>query len=207
MSTTFDVYPKLSKIPSFQEILDLSSARLSEYLIDHGISAQPKIDVVLLSRRRDQPKPFDLNSPARWGASEYAWFYVESAPGGTDAYFQMNEEIDYEIWDEEISINSRAAEKKTLIKECLINGYQWSFRRSAGQPAIINLAYGMIAASLAELTEGFITSIDSAWDYERFPATAQEFFSWYFHPDKAIKPTYAEWATKCIKVIVEEMKE
>jgi|SRR5262245_39087394 len=96
--------------------------------------------------------------------------------------------------------------KKTLINECLANGHHWSFRRSAGQPAIINVAYGMIAGSLAELTEGFIYSDDSAWDYERFPATAQEFFSWYFRPDKAIKAEYAEWAARCIKWIVEELK-
>jgi hypothetical protein len=75
-----------------------------------------------------------------------------------------------------------------------------------GQPATINVAYGMIAGSLAELTEGFIYSGDSAWDYERFPATAQEFFSWYFRPDKAIKAEYAEWASRCIKWIVEELK-
>ena len=125
MSTTFDVYPKLSKIPSFRELLDLSGVRLGGYLIDHGINA---------------------------------------------------------------------------------HGHHWSFRRSAGQPAIINVAYGMIAGSLAELTEGFIYSGDSAWDHERFPATTQEFFSWYFRPDKAIKAEHAELAARCIKWIVEELK-
>jgi hypothetical protein len=206
MSTTFDVFPKLSKITSFRDLLDLSTARLSEYLIDHGINAQPTINVALQSNRNHKPRPFDLNSPAVWRDSEYAWFYIESAPGGTDAYFCSNQEIDYEIWDEEINANSRAAEKKTLINECLANGHHWYFRRSAGQPGIINLAYGMIAGSLAELTEGFIYSDDSAWDYERFPATAQEFFSWYLRPDKAIKTEYAEWAARCIKWIVEELK-
>jgi hypothetical protein len=135
-----------------------------------------------------------------WSDDEYAWFYFEPEPtGGTDAYFFSNQEIDYEIWDEEIKTRIRAAEKKTLINECLANGYHWYFRRSMGQPPIINLAYGMIAGSLAELTEGFIDSVDSAWDYERFPATAQEFFSWYFRPDKAINADNAEWAANCLK--------
>ena len=206
MSTTFDVYPKISKIPSFRELLDLSSVRLNEYLIDHGINAQPTINVALQSNRNHKPRPFDLNSPAMWSDSEYAWFYIESAPGGTDAYFCSNREIDYEIWDEEINTNIRAAEKKTLRNECLANGHHWYFRRSMGQPAIINVAYGMIAGSLAELTEGFIYSGDSAWDYERFPATAQEFFSWYFRPDKAIEAEYAEWAARCIKYLDEELR-
>jgi hypothetical protein len=206
MSTTFDVYPKLSKIPSFRELLDLSSARLAEYLIDHGINAQPTINVALQSNRDHKPRPFDLNSPAMWSDVEYAWFYIESAPGGTDAYFCSNQEFDYEDWDGEIETHIRAAERKTLIYECLANGYHWYFRRSMGQPAIINVAYGMIAGSLAELTEGFIYSGDSAWDYERFPATAQEFFSWYFRPDKAIKAEYARWAARCIKYLDEELR-
>ena len=205
MSTTFNVYPKLSKIPLFRELLELSSARLAEYLIDHGISAQPAIRVALLSKSDDEPKPFDLNSPAMWRDSEYAWFYIESAPGGTDAYFCSNEGYQYEIWSEEIETHIRAAERKTLIYECLANGYHWYFRRSMGQPAIINVAYGMIAGSLAELTEGFIYTTD-AWDYERFPATAQGFFSWYFRPEKAIKSEQAEWAARCIKWLVEELK-
>jgi len=32
------------------------------------------------------------------------------------------------------------------------------------------LAYGLIAASLAEITGGFVYSDDGAWDYSYFPA-------------------------------------
>jgi hypothetical protein len=205
MSTTLEVYPKISKIPSFRELLDLSSVRLSEYLIDYGIDAHPAINVDLPSGIDDEPRPFDLDSPAMW--SEYAWFYVKPVPGGTDAYFKSNQEIGgYEYMDGEIESHSPAAVRKTLIYECLPHGYHWSFRRSAGQPAIINVAYGMIAGSLAELTEGFIYSIDSAWDYEIFPATSQEFFSCYLRPDKAISPDYAELAARCIESLAEELK-
>src|SRR5262249_49245041 len=131
MSTTFEVFPRLSKIPSFRELLELSGARLSEYLIDHGISAHPVINVDLLSISGHEPRLFDQNSLATWSESEYAWFHFELAPGwGTDAYFYLNEEIDCEIWDEEITSNNRAAEKKALINECLANGCHWSFRRS-----------------------------------------------------------------------------
>jgi hypothetical protein len=204
MSTTLEVYPKLSKIPSFRELLDLSSVRLGEYLSDQGISAHPIINVDLCG---DQSSPSDLDSPAMWSDVEYAWFYVKPAPGGTDAYFESNEESGgYEYMDGEIETHIPAAERKTLIYECLSNGYHWRFRRSAGQPAIINVAYGIIAASLAELTEGFIYSIDSAWDYDRFPATAQEFFSCYLRPDKAISAGHAEWAARCIEHLAEEMK-
>jgi hypothetical protein len=206
MSVTLEVYPKLSKIPSFRELLELSRVRLSEYLIDNGISAHPVIKVDILSEKDDEPRSFDMNAPAMWSDGEYAWFYIEPAPGGTDAYFCSNQEFGYEYMDGEIETHILAAERKTLIYECLANDYHWMFRRSAGQPAIINVGYGMIAGSLAELTEGFIYSIDSAWDYDRFPATAEEFFSCYFRPDKAIHPDHADWAARCIKHLAEELK-
>lgn len=65
--------------------------------------------------------------------------------------------------------------------------------------------YGLIAASVAELTEGFIYSGDNAWDYERFPAQANEFFSWYFYPNLAIDPNNQEWATRNIQFLSEEL--
>jgi len=42
------------------------------------------------------------------------------------------------------------------------------------------LAYGLIAASLAEITGGFVYSDDGAWDYSYFPALPEDFFRWYF---------------------------
>jgi hypothetical protein len=51
------------------------------------------------------------------------------------------------------------------------------------------------------LTNGYIFSDDSAWDYARFPATAHEFYDWYFIPQKAIDPAFGEWAEKCLTAI------
>jgi hypothetical protein len=79
------------------------------------------------------------------------------------------------------------------------------FRRSWGLPAIIHLAYGLIAASVAELTEGIITSWDGAWDRERFPATADECLSWYFRPSSALTADNREWAQTCLRALAEEL--
>jgi hypothetical protein len=73
-----------------------------------------------------------------------------------------------------------------------------------GQPGIINIAYGYIAASLAELTDGIIYSDDSAWDYSRFPCKANEFYEFYFRPEKAIGPEYKEWSINCIRSVMEK---
>jgi len=123
---------------------------------------------------------------------QYAWFTVPPVIGGTDAYFQLA--TDY--WsDEDIAINPRRAE---VADSCSVYGYRWSLRRSASQPATVNVAYGLIAASLAELTDGLIDSRDGAWDTARLPATAEEFLTWYMRPDMALEPKRAEWAARCI---------
>ena len=59
----------------------------------------------------------------------------------------------------------------------------------------------MLAAALAELTDGFVFSDDSAWDYERFPAKANEFYEWYFNPQRAFDPDFSEWAKDCLAAI------
>ena len=143
MSTTFEVYSKTSFIPSFQDILDLSTIKLQKFLDDFKINYKPQISVRLNSVKSHDAKPLNLS-----------------------------------------------------------NGYYSTFSRGR-QPAIIHLAYGIIAASLAYLTKGFIYS-DDAWDYKRFPATASEFFSWYFRPELAIDTRHKEWATECIKLIPEQ---
>lgn len=64
-----------------------------------------------------------------------------------------------------------------------------------------NVVYGIIAASVAKLTDGLLDSGDDAWDYERFPADAAEFMSWWYDPEQAISEDHRNWATKCIAAI------
>ena len=203
MSTSFEVYPKTSFIPSFQDILDLSTIKLQKFLDDFKINYKPQISVRLNSVKSHDAKPLNLQAVAKWDDSTYAWFHVPPLVGATDVYFEKISSLDRDFWSDIINQNSQAIKKKELIQACLSNGYYWTFIRGGGQPAIIHLAYGIIAASLAYLTKGFIYS-DDAWDYKRFPATASEFFSWYFRPELAIDTRHKEWATECIKLIPEQ---
>jgi len=204
MATTFDVYPRLAEIPPFRDILDLSTHRLCERLKELEIDSVPAIQVNLHSTNPDTVRAVDVRTPARWGDSEYAWFFVDAMPGGTDAYFRSVGQSDREVWaDENLDEHLLLQERAALIRACLDNGYYWYFRRSAGQPAIINLAYGLIAASVAELTNGFIYSDDGAWDLERFPAIPEEFYTWYFRPEMALDPDSKEWAERNINHLPE----
>ena len=201
MSTTFNVFPNLPVIPTFRQIVDISTARLHQYLISYGIDPKYNIAVMLRSKEPDVEQPTDLDSPALWADDLYAWFYVPSVPGGTDAYFWEIDEDAREMVMEESGPVERMEEKRGFILACLENDHYWHFRRSAGQPAIINAAYGIIAASVAEITNGFIYSADGGWDYERFPAIAEEFYQWYFRPELVLSPEKKEWTERCLRAL------
>ncbi len=135
---------------------------------------------------------------ADWDA-EYAWFYVEPGDGGgTDAYYCKVDELTLEIWDS----FREYGDTYINVNDSLSIGHYWSFRRSAGQPAIINLAYGLIASALAELTKGYIYSDDGAW-YGR-PVGADKFDSLYFIAEKADTIGNALWYENCLEQIVTE---
>ncbi|MDH1263292.1 hypothetical protein [Pseudomonas sp. GD03944] len=203
MSTTFEVYPRHATVPSFQALLERATTRLHAHLAIHGIAARPVLRVSVRSNGTHESLERDLSSPATWAESEYAWFYVDDLAGGTDAYGERVSVDDLECWDDILRDHPPATARRTEMLECLAAGRYWRFRRSAGQPPIIALAYGILAAALAELTDGFIYSDDSAWDYPRFPARAEDFYRWYFDPEQALGSDYATWASRCLTALRE----
>jgi len=207
MSTTFDVYPKTSKIPTFEAVTGLATSKLRAFLKEFGIEGDPEITVDLRQKQPEVQLLLDMQAPARWPEEAYAWFTVPPISGGTDAYFCRFDELDSEVWAVILERNEKLYSRKDLkelVEECLNTGYYWYFRRSAGQAAIIHLAYGLLASSFAELTEGFIYSDDAPWDRQTFPATAAEFDSWYFRPRLASNLD-KEWAEKCIRRIPKDL--
>jgi hypothetical protein len=204
MSTTFDVFPHEAKFPSFGELIEQAMARTRQYLDRHGIRHCSPLSFEVRDNN-DKSQGYTQNSPMRWSEEHYAWFFFDGLPGGTDAYWQPINDLMIECWTYEKTERQRSKQMAAYIDECLATGCRWYFRRSAGQLALINLAYGYLAASLAELTAGLIFSDDSAWDYERFPCRASEFFEFYFEPEKAIGSNYREWSERCIEWLREEI--
>jgi hypothetical protein len=206
VSTTFEVYPQSPIIPSFAELICLAGQRLIEQLHRRDISASPTLSVILIDGRTEDLLPLDLKSPLIWDEKDYAWFYVPGVAGGTDAYCETIDDLGKECWARNLENHAPTRAQRSLVNACITNGRYWYFRRSAGQPGIINFAYGILAAALAELTDGFVYSEDSAWDYARFPATADEFYRWYFIPSMALKTDNAEWARRCLEAISMELR-
>jgi hypothetical protein len=185
VSTTFTVHPCEHCVPTFSEILDRSTQELHRFLESVDIKARPPVHLRLQRGSDNGHTPFDLRDEARWDKSVYAWFMVGDARGGTDAYYEDSRAYIQEYWDGQKE-GAEYERFRTKIRKSIDVGHWWTFRRSAGQPAIINLAYGLIAASVASLTDGFVDSIDSAWDSDRLPATADDFLSYYFRPALAL---------------------
>ncbi|WP_337103323.1 hypothetical protein [Paenibacillus sp. YIM B09110] len=197
MSTTFEVYPTKTYIPQITELLNLANKKLFSFLESFELNISPVIKARIGEIFINGSSESVLNT--KW-ETEFAWFFVEPNEhgGGTDAYYNTVNELNFEIWREYEDVGERYVE----VLKSLAVGHYWAFRRSAGQPAIINLAYGILAAALAELTEGYIFSDDGAWSGP--PIRAAEFESRYFKPELSKNYGDASWYARCLESLTED---
>ncbi len=187
MSTNFYVLPGNEHVPTYKEVLDLANININAYLSSIGIQHEVDMSVNLQNTETHSQVEFDITDTITQSETEYAWFYIPTVPGGTGCLFCKMLPDENDAWKDEIEVNPRARKYRENISKSLALGYQWVLRRSAGQPAIIALAYGMLAASLASLTDGIIYSDDGAWDYSTLPACADEFLTRYFRHEHAVE--------------------
>ena len=206
MSTTFSVFPLKIETPTFQDVLNLSTEKLNSFLKDYQIDFLAKIEVSLLSKENNAEQKINLISPAKWSDDFYAWFTISSIEGGADSYYWKFNDEDKAVNLEELTSKELEDTRKDLIAKCLENKTEWHFRKSAGQLCITAIAYGFIASAFAELTSGIIYSEDGGWDYQIFPATAEEFDAVYFRPEKAISKDNRKNIEDCIENLPFELK-
>lgn len=65
------------------------------------------------------------------------------------------------------------------LGQLLTQDHYWYEYRNAGGPAVASTGYGLVAAALAEATDGVLASSDSAFDIEHNGETAEQFLSWW----------------------------
>jgi hypothetical protein len=203
--TVFTVLPSKITIPTYKEIIDVANTYINDYLLSIGVGKKISISFNLQKTMINELVQFDCKDELVQERNIYAWFFVPYIPGGTGCYYHKNLPIDNEAWEDELKDNTNAKRNEKIIRENMRLGYQWLFRRSAGQPAIIALAYGMLAASLATLVDGIIYSDDGAWDYSMFPAKAEDFLEWYFRPELTANEDCKIFSMDCIKSIRDEV--
>jgi hypothetical protein len=119
MSTTFDVYPRTTGLPTFVALLDRSTAELHGFLGSVGIRSCPPIRLRIQRCEDDSHVPFSLDDPAYWAEDTYAWFMVGDVPGGTDAYYDDDRDQIQEHWDGGFE-DQRHRRLEPLIRECIV---------------------------------------------------------------------------------------
>ena len=196
MSVTFSVYPLKEEIPTFREVIELTTKKLGEFLRSYEIEFNSEIDVKLVSKKDGSQQKVDLDSLAVWDNEvNYSLFSVIPFQSGVDVYYwELDEEEKADYMEEVLDSVERPKEnpygeennRKILVKECFDNKREWHVKKWAGQHYIASVAFGFIASSFAQLTDGIIYSADGGWDYQIFPATAKEFDKVYFRPENAI---------------------
>ncbi len=207
MSTTIEIISVETNEITFREVIDLSEKYIESFLKSIGVKKKINLEVNIHDINEKYIVNVNLSDKFEWKKNEYAWFTIKGIDGGTAAYcelvsdMKMNPKnpwwrLDY--LKEENKIINNIDIKIEKIKKL---NTMWYFRRSAGQSAIINISYGTISASIAELTSGILFSDDGAWDYECFPTESNQFLEFYFRPEKAISNDNAKWAKRCIDAI------
>jgi hypothetical protein len=203
MSTTFEVYPRHSRIPTFSQLLTVANQALGSRLADIGAAA--RLSVEMRKSNGDELLPLDLDSPMSWNSDEsYAWFFIPTVAGGTDVYFDQLDDVTLDVWSDYLQTERIRAMSVTVL-QCLETGHYWTFRRSAGQPGIINLSYGLLAGSLAQLTDGLVFSDDSAWAFDLLPMSGDEFLKRYFVPGGTENSDAEDWTSRCLGWIPNEL--
>jgi len=203
MSHTFEVYPAHLNLPTFAQVASLAESRVNARLAEIGHDAKLKLSATLRTQRDQEEAVGPAEGPFKWptGKDTYAWFEVVGIDGGCDVtYSEDREEI--EVFRGEIKFNKLLPDE--FVDGCLDFGRRWTFRRSAGQPCVISLVYGYIAAAFAELTEGFLYSDDGAWDRDMMPIRPTEFYATYFYPEKTRE--HVEWSQRCLQQIEDELR-
>lgn len=203
MSTTIEIFPTSTKDIKFGDVISLAEKNTHEFFQRHGLKKTVFFQAKLIGKNEITAHPDQI---FEWSEGEYAWFSVDGISGGTDAYC-MPVSDPYDPEDKWWSLDGvRCAPRfradfEPLIEASKALDRRWFFRRSAGQPAIINICYGFLAASVAELSGGFLHSEDGAWDYDIFPCFSETFLKSYFQPDATTPSDMADWANRCIDAV------
>ena len=211
MATTFEVLPATRKDLTFGELLDQSQKNISLHLHKLGITHEIQLRAEIITNKNRREVPPDKVFKWSVGPPDYAylWISLNGVPGGTDVYCDTISsrlpEHKWHIFDElREALNFNPVYERLLGSAKKLDR-RWRFRRSMGQPEIINLSYGIIAATLAELTDGLIYSCDGAWNDQFLPTTGAAFRAHYFSPDSYAEQHSKKWVETVIASLQESV--
>lgn len=197
MSTTIDVYPASYIMPLVEETRARTQELFQELLDRRGVGSTIEVKAFFPSAegpiryvdhdlrwRKGLDIGFGYWLNGEWDSS--SWPSCLSRDND-DLFTEEDIESDENPrgvsrdllgqWSIAEDLSGRVAADK--LARILDSDHYWYEYRNAGGPAVASTGYGLVAAALAEATDGAIASWDSAFDIEHNGEAAEQFLSWW----------------------------
>lgn len=191
MAVSFEVYPGSPHRPCLGELLELGARRVRERLAFLGL---PAIRTLTATVREGGEPLLAQVAPTHASVMNVGQQLLVCDERDGSAFSLSMERVDdteREYWRGLCAEHPPAMALTSCIEDSLSLGYYWRLSRYFGASALIQLAHGLYAGALAELTEGFVFSDDKAWDYSRLPCRASALYGVYLYPEQH---SQSDWA-------------
>lgn len=207
MSTTIDIYPTNDYLPLVEQTRarteELFQALLDRYQIGSTVEVKA---IYPRTENTDNKEIRYVGKSVRWKPGlEIVFAYWINGRWNSSSW-PTCELVDHDELDGEtigsgkiIPDCSNYSDRKEFLESCytyvalenkgmttemldaLIDHceYCWWEYRNAGGPAVASTGYGLVAAAIAEQTNGLIVSFDSAFDHPHNGETAEQLLSWW----------------------------
>ncbi|QRV02641.1 hypothetical protein JTE88_02560 [Arcanobacterium phocisimile] len=192
MSTTIDVYPATGFMP-FVEQTRARTQELFQNLLDrYEIGSQIEIKAFYPSTKPLRYIDKDLVWEPGMDLGFAYWINGEwdssswpscLAVGNDDRITEEDLVYPFDSKPEHLGLWSIVEEFEDLLPpkqlaKILAQDHYWFEYRNVGGPALASTGYGLVAAAIAEATQGIIATFDCAFE-ERNGQSADEFLSWW----------------------------
>ncbi|QPL05152.1 MULTISPECIES: hypothetical protein [Actinomyces] len=195
MSTTIDVYPTTSHLPLVEQTRARTQELFQELLDRYEVGSTIEIKAFY---------PTDNDTDIRYVNKDVAWapdthlgfaYWIDGKwdssswpscfPVGDDDRISEEDLVyPFDSKPEHLGLWSIVEEFEGLLPpeklaRLLSQDHYWYEYRNFAGPAVASTGYGLVAAALAEATDGVIASFDSAFECEHNGETAEEFLAWW----------------------------
>ena len=195
MSTTIDVYPTTSFMPLVEQTRARTQELFQQLLDGHGVGSRIEVKAFYPPAGGSQLRFVDESLAWEPGMELGFGYWINGEWDSTswpgcfaveDDDRITKEDLVYPFTSkpEHLGLWSIVEEFEDLLPpeqltKVLRQDHYWYEYRNLGGPAVASTGYGLVAAALAEATNGVIASFDSAFDIEHNGESAQKFLTWW----------------------------
>ncbi len=191
MNIVFEVIPGAGEVPTFRVLTAHCLAAYVEkarLLYGANASFNPKIDLTM--KNEDSDKFISLDDTAIWHQDHRLMFKIAGPDSAAMYCREINDSV-RSLWLGDLADSAQGRSLENRIRACLHNNHYWRVECAVGS-STMRLSAGLMAISLAQLTKGVISSDDLAWGPNRYPASGEESFTWYFDPSGTLMRDYIQ---------------